>query len=510
MANGNELRYIPGFIEAGSDEPGLVQALNGDVILVKRDGTRVTLPGGGGSGGTVIEQDTDPGAVGAGTFWVNTTANPDAGIPAIVKPTLVRNAADDGWIEQGLIHYNGDGNLSSFVTLDDGSAVVEGHDADGASNGALAIYGGAGGATFLRGKNTYLQQAAVDAVYFYLGDHFFWFNNVSVGPVWGISSPSGAEKFVAIEAPDASEIDGNQRLHWYDSVTPALRFLQKDQFGALTEGRSASIVGLTNGILRLGQVGNNEGLVADDGTNYSSLDAGQWVLGIDGGDDNSEVYSAGIGHGILSQPSADAIAAFVASALAGGTVALDTGGMNVQLGGSGLVTDTNEIYTFGFSGLLGDNFTDFVQIAVGGVIAGSDIGGVNAETYSMRVGHGIHSNPATGVAAFTAQALAGGTVALDAGGLMIVTDDGTANVLIRPYQFTLESDTTDEAYAITVGTGMVAAGPSGGTCFRATDEAAATVALDCGTLAIVNLPTADPHIAGGLWNNSGTPAISTG
>lgn len=432
----NELRYIPGFIEVPSDEPGLVQALNGDVILVKRDGTRVVLPGGGGSGGTVIQQDGDPGAVGAGTFWLNTT-DPGNGVPATVKPVLVRNEADTGWVEQGLIHYNGDGNLSSFVTLDDGSVVVEGHDAGGISNGVLAIYGGGGGSVFLKGRDTYLQQRAGDAVYFYLGDQPFWFKNAGASSVWGISAPSGAEKFVSIDPPDPAEIIANQRLHWFDGATTALRFIQKDTFGAATEGRSAGIVGLVNGTLRIGQIGNNESFTADDGTNYGTMNAGQWVLGLDAGDDNSEVYSAGLGHGIVSQPTAVPLAAFIASNLAGATVALDTGNMAINLGDGDINAVNGE--------LLIDNFTNFAEVKGGGVIAGSDIGGVNAETYSMRVGHGIHSNPAAGVPAFTAQTLAGGTVA-----------------------------------------------------------------LDCGTLAIVNLPTADPHIAGALWNSAGTPAISAG
>lgn len=249
-----EQRFLTGFREVSEGEPGIVQEDDGTCWLVNPDGSRTQLPGGGGSGGTVIQQNTDPGAVGAGTLWVNTTANPDAGIPAIVKPTLVRNAADDGWIEQGLIHYNGDGGLSSFVTLDDGSAVVEGHDADGISNGALAIYGGVGGGVFLRGRETYLQQKAGDAVYFYLADQQFWFNNESAGHVWGISAPSGSEKFVSIDPPDSSEIDANQRLHWFDAATMALRFLQKDSFGTVSQGRSAGIDD-AYGTLDLHQIG---------------------------------------------------------------------------------------------------------------------------------------------------------------------------------------------------------------------------------------------------------------
>lgn len=38
----------------------------------------------------------------------------------------------------------------------------------------------------------------------------------------------------------------------------------------------------------------------------------------------------------------------------------------------------------------------------------------------------------------------------------------------------------------------------------------ATAALDCGALPVINLPTVDPGIAGALWNDAGTPAISAG
>lgn len=48
------------------------------------------------------------------------------------------------------------------------------------------------------------------------------------------------------------------------------------------------------------------------------------------------------------------------------------------------------------------------------------------------------------------------------------------------------------------------------TCFTATNDEGATVALDAGALPITNLPTSDPGIAGALWNSMGTPAISTG
>jgi hypothetical protein len=46
--------------------------------------------------------------------------------------------------------------------------------------------------------------------------------------------------------------------------------------------------------------------------------------------------------------------------------------------------------------------------------------------------------------------------------------------------------------------------------FVAEGGAGAIVSLDCGELPVINLPTVDPHIDGALWNNAGTPAISTG
>lgn len=57
----------------------------------------------------------------------------------------------------------------------------------------------------------------------------------------------------------------------------------------------------------------------------------------------------------------------------------------------------------------------------------------------------------------------------------------------------------------------VTCGPvAGGSAFTAQSTFGGVAALDCGTLAIINLPTSDPHIAGALWNDGGTPAISTG
>lgn len=46
--------------------------------------------------------------------------------------------------------------------------------------------------------------------------------------------------------------------------------------------------------------------------------------------------------------------------------------------------------------------------------------------------------------------------------------------------------------------------------FRATSGDPTEGALDCNGLSITNLVTTDPAIAGALWNNAGTPAISTG
>ena len=69
-----------------------------------------------------VLSDTDPGAIGAGQMWLNTTVI--AG--TAMRPLMIRNATDDGWIPQGFATYDGSGNLVGFVTsAADGSVLAE-------------------------------------------------------------------------------------------------------------------------------------------------------------------------------------------------------------------------------------------------------------------------------------------------------------------------------------------------------------------------------------------------
>jgi hypothetical protein len=73
-------------------------------------------------------------------------------------------------------------------------------------------------------------------------------------------------------------------------------------------------------------------------------------------------------------------------------------------------------------------------------------------------------------------------------------------------------ETEDETTGTHMGatTGIASVPDADNIAFRASGSAGATVALDAGGLTIINLPTVDPGIAGALWNNAGTPAISAG
>jgi hypothetical protein len=65
---------------------------DGDVLTVA-SGAAVWSPSGGSQPPTPFVQNADPGAVGAGALWVDTSGDP---------PFLyLRNTADDAWIEQG-------------------------------------------------------------------------------------------------------------------------------------------------------------------------------------------------------------------------------------------------------------------------------------------------------------------------------------------------------------------------------------------------------------------------
>jgi hypothetical protein len=61
-----------------------------------------------------------------------------------------------------------------------------------------------------------------------------------------------------------------------------------------------------------------------------------------------------------------------------------------------------------------------------------------------------------------------------------------------------------------VGVAVGDAGFTPTTAFVVQNGAASVGALDCGGLPILQLPTVDPEIVGALWNDGGTPAISTG
>ena len=108
-------------------------------------------------------------------------------------------------------------------------------------------------------------------------------------------------------------------------------------------------------------------------------------------------------------------------------------------------------------------------------------------------------------------------VSTQGGGLYVGTGDldtPTSDYVYAgpsPGQFGVSDMAGVENYSVGVGVGIVSVPTSNaGNAFRADPTGGGTVALDCGTLPIVNLPTADPHIAGALWNNAGTPAISSG
>lgn len=199
-------------------------ALPYEAGMVAASAVRRALAGGGGGGAQVFVQDTDPGAVGAGAIWVNTTS--PGFIPDGVRPALVRNATDDGWLEQGLVHFDGDGNLRSFVTLSDGAAVIEKLNADGDPMSML----------ILRDDVVYLSGNGVP----------IWLDgSAGGGTAWGISA-TGLERFGPGSEPADDETgfhSGFGRVHYYDNTSgaPALRFKQADADGTITTGKSASM-----------------------------------------------------------------------------------------------------------------------------------------------------------------------------------------------------------------------------------------------------------------------------
>lgn len=99
---------------------------------------------------------------------------------------------------------------------------------------------------------------------------------------------------------------------------------------------------------------------------------------------------------------------------------------------------------------------------------------------------------------------------IDVGTGAITAEDDTKDFSANRIRVQVE-DSDAGSYAKLHGSeGVSAAASTDGTCFTADSGAGATAALDAGALPIINLPTSDPGIAGALWNDSGTPAISAG
>lgn len=214
-----ETRFQTGFTSEQTGEPGLVRHPDGTVWLVNTDGSETQLPGGGG-GSTVYQSPTDPGAVGAGAFWVNTT-----GISGTSDlPLSVRDPGNTFWSPVGLAHYDGTGQLRGFVTMTDSAIVIEKKDADGANVAFFLV--------------------ADDHVYISTFNAPIWIAPLLGGTTWGISNPSGAEKFGGISpSPDDSEVNASQQIVWFDSTpgATATRFMNQDSDATPTSGQLAAL-----------------------------------------------------------------------------------------------------------------------------------------------------------------------------------------------------------------------------------------------------------------------------
>lgn len=86
--------------------------------------------------GKVYTQTTDPGAVGAGALWLNTTTiSLTTG-----RPLSVRSAANDAWIPLGLAVYDSGGFLRAQVTLNvNGGVGIESRDGAGVAKSFLIL-----------------------------------------------------------------------------------------------------------------------------------------------------------------------------------------------------------------------------------------------------------------------------------------------------------------------------------------------------------------------------------
>lgn len=125
--------------------------------------------------------------------------------------------------------------------------------------------------------------------------------------------------------------------------------------------------------------------------------------------------------------------------------------------------------------------------------ANSDTG----EAYAAGLGNGFQAAAPTGVPAFSAFGAAGGTVALDAGGLDIVSDNGAGSVAtVNPgsADFTAPADNTVNPghAAVSAAEGIVSQPSGQTTAFEARGEGGATVALNAGGLTVTNFATLDP------------------
>lgn len=198
----------------------------GVTLVLTAAGLEAYVAQNGGGGSSAIISDTDPGAVGAGIIWIN-TADPGFGIPVNVRPWLIRNETNDGWIEQGIIHRDDTGQIRAFITVSDGAIVYEKLDADGVQTGAFVLRD--------------------DAIYLTSNNIPIWLGSASdhIGAnTWGISTPSGAEKFVAIPEPDDSELVASQntKIVWYDGDTGESRFkFSTDSGGTVIPGKIAGL-----------------------------------------------------------------------------------------------------------------------------------------------------------------------------------------------------------------------------------------------------------------------------
>lgn len=202
---------------------GLFLKNDGTVWLRNPDGSETQVSGGGG-GSSVYQQPDDPGAVGAGAFWVNTT-----GIGGTNDlPLSVRDPSDAFWSPVGLAHYDDTGQLRGFVTMSDSAVVVEKKDSDGNTMAYILL--------------------ADDRVYFSSARLPIWISAAGLGGTeWGLSSPSGSEKFEGITEPDDSEVTPTQstagKIIWLDVADGNSRFkVTTDSGGTVTPGMIAGLV----------------------------------------------------------------------------------------------------------------------------------------------------------------------------------------------------------------------------------------------------------------------------